>query len=157
TGRTFSELRLIRRSLLTVAGLGRVGIWGESVSVRYLSKQGFSILLRNWRRSRFEADIIAAQDRTLVFIEVKTRHISQQRNFPAQAAVTAEKMKNLNYLLDLFMRTKSPLCRRLGIKHARIDTIEVYYEKSYRFKRTRSVIHHLGVRVAVNPKTTCIR
>ncbi len=39
----------------------------------YISSNGFTILHRNWRYSRYEIDLIASKENILHFIEVKTR------------------------------------------------------------------------------------
>ena len=51
-----------------------VGNAGEDLACRYLEKNGYKILERNVRYSRFcELDIIAQLKDTVVFVEVKTR------------------------------------------------------------------------------------
>ncbi len=46
---------------------------GEEIAVAFLESAGYSILVRNFRVTRGEIDIIAEdQSRTLVFIEVKS-------------------------------------------------------------------------------------
>ena len=49
----------------------------EDFAVRYLKKQGFAILARNYRYQRAEIDIIGQQNRLLVFVEVKARSSDQ--------------------------------------------------------------------------------
>ncbi len=49
------------------------GNWGEDQAVRYLEEKGYVIRFRNFRHSHAEIDIIAEKDRTMVFVEVKTR------------------------------------------------------------------------------------
>jgi putative endonuclease len=46
---------------------------GERVAARFLLKQGFDILARRYRGRSGELDIIALEQDTLVFVEVKTR------------------------------------------------------------------------------------
>ncbi|MEO1261937.1 MAG: YraN family protein [Bacteroidota bacterium] len=46
---------------------------GEEIAVTYLEENGFQILETNWRHKKLEVDIIAMDDQTLVFVEVKTR------------------------------------------------------------------------------------
>lgn len=46
---------------------------GEQIACDYLSKKGYRIIDRNFRRGYGEIDIIAVKDSVLVFIEVKTR------------------------------------------------------------------------------------
>lgn len=50
-----------------------LGIKGENIATEYLEKKGFKILERNWRFRKAELDIIAFDNKTLVFVEVKTR------------------------------------------------------------------------------------
>lgn len=50
-----------------------LGKKGEDIAVLFLEQYGFSILARNWRYKRAELDIIAMDDKTMVFVEVKTR------------------------------------------------------------------------------------
>lgn len=49
-----------------------IGNKGEDIATHYLLRNGFTILKRNWRAHPHEIDIIALQDQTLHFIEVKT-------------------------------------------------------------------------------------
>jgi putative endonuclease len=51
----------------------RVGLWGEAQAERFLRQRGWRILGRRVRIGRDELDLVARQDQTLVFIEVKTR------------------------------------------------------------------------------------
>jgi putative endonuclease len=62
-----------RLSRSTPAHLAR-GVAGEKLACRYLRRNGYKILYRNFRgRSGGEIDIVARDGDTLVFIEVKTR------------------------------------------------------------------------------------
>lgn len=51
----------------------KLGIEGEMLARDYLLKQGYGILELNWRYKKYEIDIIAKKDQSLVFVEVKTR------------------------------------------------------------------------------------
>ena len=50
-----------------------LGRRGEAAAARYLEFVGYEILERNWVCPAGEADIVARQGDTLVFVEVKTR------------------------------------------------------------------------------------
>jgi putative endonuclease len=50
-----------------------LGRHGEQAAVAYLSRAGLRILDRNWRCADGEIDIVAADGRSLVICEVKTR------------------------------------------------------------------------------------
>ena len=50
-----------------------VGKFGEDLALIYLKRQGYKIIERNFRIRGGEIDIIAQDNNTLVYIEVKTR------------------------------------------------------------------------------------
>jgi len=50
-----------------------VGPRGEAAAARYLEKNGYEIVEKNYRKFGTEVDLIAKKDETLCFIEVKTR------------------------------------------------------------------------------------
>src|SRR3954447_7019958 len=49
------------------------GAFGEQIAAEHLEHRGYEIVARNARTRRGELDLIAANDRALVFCEVKTR------------------------------------------------------------------------------------
>jgi putative endonuclease len=51
----------------------RHGELGERIAEEHLEHRGYSIVARNFRTRYGELDLIAADDRALVFCEVKTR------------------------------------------------------------------------------------
>ena len=52
-------------------------ILGEELAVEFLKKKGYKIIERNFRKGYGEIDIITVKNKTLVFVEVKTRTGSQ--------------------------------------------------------------------------------
>ncbi len=50
-----------------------IGALGEQIATDFLKNKNYEILERNWRYKKAEIDIIARQNETLIFIEVKTR------------------------------------------------------------------------------------
>lgn len=51
----------------------KTGAEGEDAAAASLSRMGWRILARNWRSGHLELDIVAEEQDTLVFVEVKTR------------------------------------------------------------------------------------
>jgi len=51
----------------------KIGKLGEEIAVRYLKKEGYYIVERNYRNKFGEIDIIAAKKSCTVFVEVKSR------------------------------------------------------------------------------------
>ncbi|MGV3540497.1 MAG: YraN family protein [Rufibacter sp.] len=61
-----------------------IGQQGEAAAEAFLQQRGFQILARNYRYKRAEVDLIAAQEKLLVLVEVKTRS-SHSYGFPEEA------------------------------------------------------------------------
>ncbi len=51
----------------------QLGDTGEEMAARELMRRGYRVLERNWRCPEGELDLVAEQDGTLVFVEVRTR------------------------------------------------------------------------------------
>jgi len=69
------------------------GVWGEQAAARFLRKQGYKILVRNYASKWGEIDLVCRHQDTLVFVEVKARAMDAWAA-PA-AAVTATKQRRL--------------------------------------------------------------
>lgn len=50
-----------------------LGSWGEQRAAEHLEKLGYKIIARNFRYGHGEIDIVAEDQSTLVFVEVKTQ------------------------------------------------------------------------------------
>ncbi|MEK6776461.1 MAG: YraN family protein [bacterium] len=81
--------------------LGRIG---ERKAARYLRKLGFVILATNYRTPLGEIDIIAREDNTLAFVEVKTRS-SGDYGLP-QEAVDHRKQHKLCRMAHAFLNDR---------------------------------------------------
>ena len=51
-----------------------IGKEGEKVAALFLEKQGYTIVASNYKGSSGEIDLIAKQDQTIAFVEVKSRN-----------------------------------------------------------------------------------
>lgn len=51
----------------------KLGDIGEEVAIKYLKKQGYQILERNYQKKWGEIDMVVKQNNKLIFIEVKTK------------------------------------------------------------------------------------
>lgn len=69
------------------------GMLGEKLACDFLGKNGYNILETNYRCPGGEIDIIARQEDTLVFIEVRTKK-SRQFGTPEES-ITPTKMERL--------------------------------------------------------------
>lgn len=71
----------------------KLGDKGENLALKKLRSKGYRILDRNFRTPEGEIDIIAQKNKTLIFIEVKTR--STDKFGLAEEAITPQKIKKI--------------------------------------------------------------
>lgn len=95
---------------------------GEKQAERFLKKAGYKILGRRVRAGKHdEIDLIARQDDTMVFVEVKTRK-NETMGRPS-AAVSRDKRRKLSRAAVTFLQK-----RKLRPPYIRFDIIEVIDE-----------------------------
>jgi putative endonuclease len=109
-----------------------LGQRGEAAAMKYLRRRGYKILARGDRLGHGELDLVALDQRTIVFVEVKTRQ-SQDAGHPAEA-VDGEKQRQLTRLALSFLK-------RYGLlEHpARFDIIAITWPAG----QSRPTIEHL--------------
>ena len=69
-----------------------LGRKGEDLTCKYLKKQGYKILKRNYKTPFGEADIVALRDGWYCFVEVKARE-SDVYGLPAEAVDRAKRQR----------------------------------------------------------------
>lgn len=88
-----------------------LGVFGEDLAVKFLQKNGYKILQRNFRSRFGEIDIVAQDKDTLVFVEAKTRW--SQSFGPPEEAITPWKIKRMikagQYFKLLYPKTPDSL------------------------------------------------
>lgn len=107
------------------------GTRSERAAARFLKRQGFHILFRNFTCSLGELDLIALDGRTLVFVEVRSTE-REELDRPA-ASVDRAKQERLTRLALFFLHQK----RLLG-HPARFDVLLVSWPEGAR----KPVIEH---------------
>jgi len=66
---------------------------GEELALAFYMEKGYTILEKNWQLNHLEVDIIAKNDESIVFCEVKTR--SGSVLVEPQQSVTPQKQRNI--------------------------------------------------------------
>lgn len=98
-----------------MASTVKIGQFGEGLAANYLEKLGYKIIERNYRIRGGEIDIIAQDNKTLVYIEVKTRS-SHSFGYPEEA-VTAKKLRFLKRAAQIYCNFKKirPASERIDV------------------------------------------
>lgn len=95
-----------------------VGAWGEALAARYLQKKRFKIIATNFRTRFGEIDLIAANRRYLVFVEVKLR--KSDAFAKAFEYVDIHKQNRLRTTAEIYL-SQNPTALQ-----PRFDVIEIY-------------------------------
>ena len=79
-----------------------LGERGERIAANYLRHRGYQIIEQGYATRYGEIDIVAVHQRTVVFIEVKTRRVADRR-VPLEA-VTLEKQRRLSRISLAYLK-----------------------------------------------------
>jgi putative endonuclease len=89
-----------RKKLL--ADIKLLGRWGERQCEKYLRKKGLKTLTRNYACKAGEIDLIMVDsDRSIVFVEVKTR--TDEEFSPTESVITTTKMDKMAHTARYFI------------------------------------------------------
>lgn len=97
-----------------------LGKEGERLAENYLKEKRYKIVERNFRCAVGELDLIALDQRVIVFVEVKTR-TGFGFGTPLEA-VEFRKQQRMIHAAQYFLGTK-----RLGQRDARFDVVGVFW------------------------------
>lgn len=81
-----------------------LGKWGEDIAEEYLRKKGYAIRERDWHLGKRDVDlvVISEDNRTIVFVEVKTRE--QDEVMDPSEAVDLKKIKSIGYCANAYIK-----------------------------------------------------
>jgi putative endonuclease len=100
-----------------------VGRRGEEAAFFYLRRHGYIVVARGWRSGKVhgDLDLVAWDNNTLSFIEVKTR---TSRSFAtAEAAVDGDKIRMLRRMARQYLQMLP-----IVPDQVRFDVLSIYYE-----------------------------
>ncbi len=78
-----------------------IGLLGENIVVRFLMKQGFLVVCRNFRAKYGELDLVARKGSILYFFEVKT--VSYETLVRPEENVHYRKRRKIAKTIELFL------------------------------------------------------
>jgi len=104
---------------------------GEDIAVKFLTRKGYQILERNWRIRSGEIDIVADDNGTMVFVEVKARSSTEYGT--GEEAITPHKKKKIINAAKAYLKYggKDLPCR--------FDVISILFDE----KRKVKEINHI--------------
>ena len=113
----------------------RIGKFGEELAKNFLIKHGYKIIGINIKISYQEVDIVAKKNKTIIFIEVKTRTSLSLGS--ADMALTDTKMENLKKVLENYIYEK-----KLDENFIRLDLIAIDINKQ---KKLAKIKHYKDI------------
>ena len=118
----------------------KIGNIGEREAAKFLRKNGYRIVEKNYVALGAEIDIIATNKEVTAFVEVKTRNVKYlgYKESRPGASVTPEKQRKIIKAAS-FYSAHHPTNTRL-----RFDVIEVYTEDDTRGIKVREIKHLVG-------------
>ena len=116
-------MNLFRNTKRSFSTSRQVGNNGEDLACKFLKKNGYQILERNFVIRGGEIDVIAHDGKSLVFVEVKTRYGNEFG--VAREAVTPWKLQFLQRAA-LFYLSRN----KLGDKPYRFDLVAIDFQNN---------------------------
>ena len=112
-----------------------LGQLGEKLAKKFLEEREYKIICQNFKSRQGEIDIIAKdKDKTIVFVEVKTRTSLEFGN-PAEA-VNETKMEHILKVAKYFLYSN-----KISNNNIRFDVIEVFVCKGrYRVNHIKQIM-----------------
>lgn len=112
------------------------GAYAEQLAVNFLTKRGYQLLERNYRKPWGELDVIAEKDNVIVFIEVKA-------NWQAQAGFEPELRADWRKRQKVLRTARTYLLQKhLGEREWQIDIISVILNQP---QQTANIRHYRNI------------
>ena len=115
------------------------GRHGEKAAELYLKKKAFRLIQRNWRQGRDEIDLICMDQKTLVFVEVRTRE--ENALVSGYHSVGSKKKRALLRVCKAYLRN-----HRNHSRHYRFDLVEIRWN----MRRSLICLHYENVALFPN-------
>jgi len=128
-----------------ISGSQKIGKLGEDVACKFLEKQGYSILERNYTKKWGEIDIVAQKKQMLYFVEVKSKSVSDvnlafDNNIEDSSFSRPEenmhpwKLKRLSRTIQTYL-----IHNRIGNTPWQFDLLVVYLDIDRRLAKVKKI------------------
>jgi len=122
--------------------LTSTGTIGERWAESYLKKLGLSLIARNWTCRLGEVDLIMREEKTVVFVEVKTRRLYKHSEYNPFSALSVQKKRRVRRAAHHFLSTKRGLLKKTKLHEIRFDIVLIFYQQSWRGRRLARIEHY---------------
>lgn len=125
--------------ILTKMDKNKIGQIGEEIAVKFLKKKGYQILDRNFEyrlangKKFGEIDIIAREDKEIVFVEVKSEDISFLKFFDPSERINFFKIQRIQRIGEIWLSKN-----KFENFPARIDVLSIFLD----FRQKKAKILH---------------
>ncbi len=114
------------------------GNFGEGLAVKYLLKNNYQILAKNYKKKTGEIDIVALEEKgTVVFFEVKAR-MSEKFGEPEEA-VTRQKQHKIIRTVQWFLKE-----HKIEDRKFRIDVLALKLDNEHKMAKIRHIFNAIG-------------
>lgn len=110
-----------------------IGRWGEAKAAEFLQNKGYTLIGANYRTRFGEIDLIARDEKYIMFIEVKLRKNADFAR--ASEAVSRSKAEKIRITAEIWLSEND------AMQQPRFDVIEVYAGEGINTKNPR--INHI--------------
>jgi putative endonuclease len=124
---------------------------GEELAWNYLLKKDYFLWQRNWKSKLGEIDIIGRTEKTLVFVEVKSRLVNRMPITNESLALEnydTAKHKKILSLVEIFIEAHRVRMRRERVSKIRLDLIAIDFRyrlapflKMAPFSKIQNLLH----------------
>lgn len=114
-----------------------IGMYGERIACEFLGKNGYDIVETNYRCASGEIDIVARQEDTLIFVEVRTKK-SWQYGSPEES-ITEIKKDRLRAVAESYGQEHDNIPESW-----RIDFMGIELDGNNRVKRIQLIENAVG-------------
>jgi putative endonuclease len=117
----------------------KIGELGEDIACKFLEKNGFSLLERNYTKKWGEIDIISKKNNVIYFIEVKSKSVSDLDIVSYETGRPEDnmhpwKLKRLSKTIQTYLINK-----RIGNTPWQFDLLVVFLDLDRRKARVRRI------------------
>ncbi len=113
-----------------------LGKWGEDYALTKLKKEGYSLIVRNFTSPYGELDLVMKKDRSLCFVEVKTKRglefglpreeVTEKKLNHIKKAVLYYLNRNSNNLNPIFLYVAEVIILPEEIKFELIQVVKIH-------------------------------